>query len=194
MVYKGLNVYNFMSTSGPQGTVYIRSQLRWFDMYIFGDWLKKISYCHMQGLHGKKLVLGGNLSLHIFLEVFELCRKTNTAFVCLPPNSIDKAATGCGLLWAHEEQVETAAPGLCNWDPSAKLLLSSFYAKGAAGLAKARPAAFHGYSRSVAWFNYTRTKYWTGFFKHAADTGDCPLKGCCCSEETGYRYLAVRQH
>jgi hypothetical protein len=62
----------------------------WFDTFTFTDWFVKIFLPEVRRLPGKKVLLGDNLSTHISIEVFNLCRKHNIEFVCLPPHSTDK--------------------------------------------------------------------------------------------------------
>jgi hypothetical protein len=126
VVYKGANVYDSWCTGGPKGTVYTSSQSGWFDMYIFGDWFKKIFLPHVRRLPGKKLLLGDNLSSHISLEVIELCKENNIAFVCLPPNSTDKMQPlDVGFFGPMKGKWKSQLQAYADRDPSAKLLLKT---------------------------------------------------------------------
>ncbi len=74
----------------PQGTVYTSLPSGWFDLYIFGEWFKKVFLPHVRRLPGSKVLIGDNLSSHISLEVIQICREEHIQFICLPPNSTDK--------------------------------------------------------------------------------------------------------
>jgi hypothetical protein len=80
VVYKGHNVYDSWCQRGPKGAVYTSSPSGWFDMYIFGDWFRKIFLPAVRRLPGKKLLIGDNLASHISLDVIQICRHEYTIY------------------------------------------------------------------------------------------------------------------
>jgi hypothetical protein len=90
VVYRGVNVYAAWCKGGVKNARYSSTKSGWFDTFTFTDWFKNLFLPAVRRLEGRKLLLGDNLSSHISIEVIELCRENDIAFVCLPANSTDK--------------------------------------------------------------------------------------------------------
>jgi hypothetical protein len=76
-------------------------------------------------LVGKVLLLGDNLSSHIFIEVINLCRENNIniAFVCLPANSTDKMQPlDLGLFSPMTAKWQKQLRAYADRDPTSNLL------------------------------------------------------------------------
>ncbi len=61
-----------------------------FDTFTFKDWFSNVFLPVAKRLVGKVFLLGDNLFSHISIEVINLCRENNIAFVCLSANLTDK--------------------------------------------------------------------------------------------------------
>jgi hypothetical protein len=126
VVYKGSNVYDSWCAGGPKGAVYTSSPSGWFDMFIFGDWFKKIFLPAVRRLPGKKLLLGDNLASHISPDVIQICKEENIQFVCLPANSTDKLQPlDVGFFGPMKNAWRKQLKGYADKDPTAKLLLKT---------------------------------------------------------------------
>ncbi|KAJ8912182.1 hypothetical protein NQ315_006149 [Exocentrus adspersus] len=73
--------------NGPKGARYSNSPSGWFDATTFNDWFESLMLPKMKKQPGKKVLICGNLSSHISVQVLQLCEQNNISFVCLPPNS-----------------------------------------------------------------------------------------------------------
>lgn len=87
VVYKALNLYSSWTEGGPKGTRYNRTTSGWFDGTTFDDWVATIAVPYLKKLHGKKILIGDNLSSHLSVDSIKLCRDNNIDFVFLPANS-----------------------------------------------------------------------------------------------------------
>lgn len=87
VVYKAQHLYDTWTVKGPKGTRYNRSQSGWFDGTIFEDWIKSVIIPYFQGVPGRKILIGDNLSSHLSLDLIKLCHEENIRFVFLPANS-----------------------------------------------------------------------------------------------------------
>jgi hypothetical protein len=90
VIYKAKHMYDAWRENGPDGAVYAVSPHGWIDQFLFCDWFKKICVPYLKSKPGKKVVIGDNLHSHFSEEVFRLCAKYETEFVCLPVNSTHK--------------------------------------------------------------------------------------------------------
>jgi len=128
VVYKGSNVYDGWTRSGPKGCLYSSTTSGWFDSFTFADFMRKVFIPHVRRLPGKKIILVDNLSCHMSEDVFEICRQGDVEFVCLPANSTDKLQPLDVGFFRHlkghwRKQLERYKAK----DPSAKALLKPLF-------------------------------------------------------------------
>ncbi|XP_051164760.1 uncharacterized protein LOC127283741 [Leptopilina boulardi] len=89
IVFKSEHMWKKWTEGGPMDARYNRTSHGWFDSCCFEDWFIYHLHPILKKLHGKKVIIGDNLSSHLSTKVTEICKKENIHFVCLPPNSID---------------------------------------------------------------------------------------------------------
>lgn len=86
-VYKAKTISDSWRTNGPKGSRYASSISGWFDSYSFDDWIRSIAIPYLRKLPGRKILIGDNLSSHIFTNAIQMCKDQNISFVFLPANS-----------------------------------------------------------------------------------------------------------
>lgn len=86
-VYKSTHMWDTWTEHGPKGARYSNTSLGWFEAHTFSDWFTSLLLPRLKKAEGKSVVIGDNLSSHINVQILELCKKHDIAFVCLPPNS-----------------------------------------------------------------------------------------------------------
>lgn len=128
VVYKASNIYDSWCTGGPKGAVYNSSHSGWFDGNIYTDWFKKVFLPHARRKPGKKLLIADNLASHISVEVIELCKKHNIAYVCLSPNATDKMQPlDVGVFGPMKRAWRQQLQNYADKDPSACLLTKTIF-------------------------------------------------------------------
>jgi hypothetical protein len=102
---------------------YSSTKSGWFDTFTFTDWFSNVFLPVAKRLVGKVLLLGDNLSSHISIEVINLCRENNIAFVCLPANSTDKMQPlDVGLFGPMKAHWRKQLRAYADRDPTSNLL------------------------------------------------------------------------
>lgn len=86
-VYKARCMWESWKEGGPPGARYNHTISGWFDEVCFSDWFHSIVVPWAQKYHGRKVIIGDNLSSHFSKPVLNTCEELNISFVCLPPNS-----------------------------------------------------------------------------------------------------------
>jgi hypothetical protein len=123
IVYRGLNVYAAWCKGGVKGARYSATKSGWFDTFTFTDWFKNVFLPAVRRLEGRKLLLGDNLSSHMSIEVINLCKEHDIAFVCLPANSTDKMQPlDVGLFAPMKANWRKQLRAYADKDPSSSLL------------------------------------------------------------------------
>ncbi len=124
IIYRGLNVYAAWCKCGMKGARYSATMSGWFDTFTFTDWFKNVFLPAVRRLEGRKLLLGDNLSSHMSIEVIDLCKEHDIAFVCLPANSTDKTQLlNVGLFVPMNANWRKQLRAYADQDPSSTNLL-----------------------------------------------------------------------
>ncbi|KAJ8892049.1 hypothetical protein PR048_004616 [Dryococelus australis] len=87
VVYRAQHLYRSWTEGGPTDSRYNRTMSGWFHCYCFNDWFQTISIPYLRRLEGKNLLIGDNLSSHLYLDSIRLCEENNLSFIFLPNNS-----------------------------------------------------------------------------------------------------------
>ena len=92
VVYKSGKLWDQWIVGGPKNARYGHTLSGWFDANTFIDWFKNIvvPYCKANDPDNNQVLIGDNLSSHLFLEVTRLCAEYKIWFCFLPKNSTDK--------------------------------------------------------------------------------------------------------
>lgn len=99
VIYRSTHLYDTWKERGPcgppccsepccsRGTRYNRTSNGWMDTATFREWFISCFLPHAKRLHGRKVLIGDNLSSHLDDDVLRLCQENNISFICLVPNS-----------------------------------------------------------------------------------------------------------
>ena len=86
LVYEAKYVYEGWANDGVPGAVYTSTPSGWFNGKCFFTWFEKCFLPAVKHLHGPKVLLGDNVSLHMNPDVFRLAKDHDCHFIFLPAN------------------------------------------------------------------------------------------------------------
>lgn len=100
VVYKSSQLWTTWTEGSPKGCHYHYTKSRWFDTVTYNGWFETIWLPRLKKCAGKRVVIAGNLSTHLNVQVFQKCHEENIHFICSSNPTIK-----CGILPSHKSSL-----------------------------------------------------------------------------------------